>query len=61
MDRIHLVTDDDLYNRKAFYKVKVSFIHSLLLMVEKDIRSGICHAIQKYTKANHKYMKKLRK
>ena len=28
--RIHLVTDDGLYNRKAFYKVKIVFIHPLL-------------------------------
>ena len=25
--RIHLVTDDGLYDRKAFYKVKIVFIH----------------------------------
>ena len=29
----------------------------MLLMVEKDIRRGICHAIHRYTKANNKYMK----
>ena len=29
----------------------------ILLMVEKVIRRGICHAIDWYTKANHKYMK----
>ena len=27
--RIHLVADDDLYGRKAFYKVKIVFIHPL--------------------------------
>ena len=27
--RIHLVTDDCLYNRKAFYEVKIVFIHPL--------------------------------
>ena len=27
------------------------------LMVEKGIRSGICHAIHRYAKANNKYMK----
>ena len=26
-------------------------------MVEKGIRSGICHAIHRYTKANNTYMK----
>ena len=29
----------------------------MLLMVEKDIREGICHAIHRYAKANYKYMK----
>ena len=29
----------------------------MLLMVEKGIRGGICHAIHQYTKANKKYMK----
>ena len=28
----------------------------MLLMVKKGIRGGICQAIQKYTKANNKYM-----
>ena len=29
----------------------------MLLMVEKRIRGGICHAIHKYAKANNRYMK----
>ena len=29
----------------------------MLLMVEKCIREGICHAINRYAKANNKYMK----
>ena len=29
----------------------------MLLMVEKDIRGGICNAIHRYAKANNKYMK----
>ena len=28
----------------------------MLLMVEKEIRGGICHAIYRYAKANSKYM-----
>ena len=28
----------------------------MLLMVEKGIRGGICHAIHRYSKANNKYM-----
>ena len=29
----------------------------MLLMVEEGIRGGICHAMQRYAKANNKYMK----
>ena len=29
----------------------------MLLMAEKGIRSGICHAIHRYTAANNKQMK----
>ena len=29
----------------------------MLLMVEEGIRGGICHSIQRYAKANNKYMK----
>ena len=29
----------------------------MLLMVQKSIRGGICHAIHQYAKANSKYMK----
>ena len=29
----------------------------ILLMVERGIRGGICHAIHRYAKANNKYMK----
>ena len=30
----------------------------MLLMVEKGIRGGICHAIHRYSKANNEYLKK---
>ena len=33
----------------------------MLLMVEKGIRGGICHAIHRYAKANSKYMKNYNK
>ena len=29
----------------------------MLLIVEKGIRGGICHAIHRYAKANNKYIK----
>ena len=33
----------------------------MLLMVEKGIKGGICHAIYRYAKANNKYMKNYNK
>ena len=40
-------------------KVKLGLLTDidLLLMVEKGIKVGICHAIHQYAKANNKYMK----
>ena len=40
-------------------KVKLELLEDvdMLLMVEKGIRGGICHAIYRYAKANNKYMK----
>ena len=39
--------------------VKLEFLtdYDMLLMVEEGIRGGICHSIQRYAKANNKYMK----
>ena len=38
-------------------KLELLTDNDMLLMVEKGIRGGICHAIQIYAKANSKYMK----
>ena len=33
----------------------------MLLMIEKEITGGICHAMLRYAKANNKYMKEYNK
>ena len=40
-------------------KVKLDLLTNIdmLLMVEKDIRQGICHSVYRYAKANNNYMK----
>ena len=40
-------------------KLKLDLLTDIdvLLMVEKDIRGGICHSIYRYAKANNKYMR----
>ena len=43
--------------KKAGVKLELLTDIDMLLMVEKWIRGGICHAIHKYAKANNKYMK----
>ena len=43
--------------KKTGVRLKLLTNIGMLLMVEKRIRGGICHAIHIYTKANNKYMK----
>ena len=43
--------------KKTEVKLELLTDVDMLLMVEKGIRGGICHAIYRYTKANNKYMK----
>ena len=43
--------------KKTGVKLELLTDICMLLMVEKRIRGGICHAIHKYAKANNKYMK----
>ena len=43
--------------KKADVKLELLTDPDMLLMVEKGIRGGICHAINRYAEANNKYMK----
>ena len=43
--------------KKTEVKLELLTDVDMLLMVEKRIRGGICHAIYRYAKANNKYMK----
>ena len=43
--------------KKNKLKLDLSTDIDMLLMVEKDIRGGICDSIYRYSKANNKYMK----
>ena len=43
--------------KKTAVKLELLTNIDMLLMAEKGIRGGICHAIHQYGKANNKYMK----
>ena len=43
--------------KKTEVKLELLTDVDMLLMVEKGIRGGICHAIHRYAKANNNYMK----
>ena len=42
--------------KKTGVELKLITNVDMLLMIEKGIRSGICHAIHRYTKANNRYI-----
>ena len=43
--------------KKTGVKLELLTDNDMLMMVEKGIRGGMCHAIYRYVKANNKYMK----
>ena len=43
--------------KKTEVKLELLTNIDMLLMLEKGMRGGICHAIHRYAKANNKYMK----
>ena len=65
LDPAHFLTAPGLAWQACLKKTKVKLELltdvDMLLMVEKGIRGGICHAVYRYAKASNKYMKNYNK
>ena len=46
-----------MFKKKKNIKLELLTDYDMLLMLEEGIRSGICHSIHRYVRANNKYMK----
>ena len=61
LDPVHFLSAPGLAWQACFKKteVKLEWLTKIdmLLMAEKGIRGGICHAIHRYAKANNKFLK----
>ena len=61
LDPAHFVSLPGLVWQACLKKTNVELElltdYDMFLMIEEGIRGGICHAIQRYAKANNKYMK----
>ena len=61
LDPSHFLSAPGLTWQACLKKTEVELVlltnTDMLLMVEKGIQGGICHAIHRYAKANNKYMK----
>ena len=60
LDPAHFLSAPGLASQACLKKTKVELELltdvDMLLMIEKGIIGGICHAIHRYVKANNKYM-----
>ena len=61
LDPAHFLSEPGLAWQACLKKTKVKLELlpdvDMLLMVEKGIRGGICHAVYRYAKGNNNYMK----
>ena len=47
--------------KKTNVELELITDYDMLLIIENGVRGGICHAIQRYAKANNKYMNDYKK